>query len=79
MAQLVKNLPAMQETWVRSLGQEDPLEESMATHSIILAWRTPMDRGTWWATVHGVAKRWTRLSNEAHHVWTFVGEVMSVF
>ena len=37
----VKNLPAMQETWVRSLGQEDPLEESMATHSSILAWRIP--------------------------------------
>ena len=41
MAQVVKNLPAMQETWVRSLGQEDPLEEGMATHSSILAWRTP--------------------------------------
>ena len=41
MAQTVKNLPAMQETWVRSLGQEDPLEEGMATHSSILAWRIP--------------------------------------
>ena len=41
MAQLVKNLPAMQETQVRSLGGEDPLEERMATHSSILAWRTP--------------------------------------
>jgi len=40
-AQLVKNLPAMQETWVRSLGWEDPLEEGMATHSSILAWRIP--------------------------------------
>ena len=50
---MVKNLPAMQETWVRSLGQEDPLE-GMATHSSILAWRIPMDRGAWWATVHGV-------------------------
>ena len=38
---MVKNLPAMQETWVRSLGWEDPLEEGMATHSSILAWRTP--------------------------------------
>ena len=41
MAQSVKNLPAMQETWVQSLGQEDPLEKEMATHSSILAWRIP--------------------------------------
>ena len=41
VAQLIKNLPAMQETWARSLGQEDPLEEEMATHSITLAWRIP--------------------------------------
>ena len=41
VAQSVKNLPAMQETWVRSLGQEDPLEKGMATHSSILAWRIP--------------------------------------
>ena len=41
VAQTVKNLPAMQETWVRSLGQEDPLEKEMATHSSILAWRNP--------------------------------------
>ena len=41
MAQMVKNLPVMQETWVQSLGQEDPLEEVMATHSSILAWRIP--------------------------------------
>ena len=41
MAQTVKNLPAMQETWVRSLGWEDPLEKGMATHSSILAWRIP--------------------------------------
>ena len=44
MAQLVKNLPAMPETWVQTLGWEDPLEEGMATHSSILAWRIPMDR-----------------------------------
>ena len=56
MAQIVKNPLAMQETWARSLGWEDPLEEGMATHSSILAWRIPMDRGAWWATVHGVAK-----------------------
>ena len=41
------------------LGWEDPLEEGIATHSSILAWRIRMDRGTWWATVHGVAKSWT--------------------
>ena len=45
VAQMVKNLPAMRETRVRSLGWEDPLEEGMATHSSILAWRIPMDRG----------------------------------
>ena len=45
MAQMVKNLPAMQETWVQSLGWDNPLEEGMATHSSILAWRIPMDRG----------------------------------
>ena len=53
----------MQETWVQSLGWEDPLEEGMATHSSILAWRIPMDRGTWWATVHGVTKNQTQLGD----------------
>ena len=43
VAQMVKNLSAMQKSWVRSLGQEDPLEKEMATHSSILAWRIPMD------------------------------------
>ena len=47
VAQMVKNLPAVQGTWVRSLGWEDPLEEGMATHRSILAWRIPMDRGAW--------------------------------
>ena len=51
---------------VQSLGGEDPLEEEMATHSTILAWRIPMDRGTWRATVHRVAKSQTRLSTHAH-------------
>ena len=59
----LKRLPAMQETWVRSLGREDPLEKEMATHSSILAWKNPMDRGAWWATVHRVAKSRTRLSD----------------
>ena len=56
VAQTVKNLLAVQETWVQSLGWEDPLEEGIATHSSILAWRIPMDRGAWWATVYGVAE-----------------------
>ena len=59
VAHMVKNLPEMQETWVRSLGWEDPLEEGMATHSSILACRIPMDRGAWRATVHGIAKSQT--------------------
>ena len=63
VAQMVKNLPAMWETWVRYLGWEDPLEEGMATHSSILAWRIPMDRGAWLAAVHGVAKSQTRLND----------------
>ena len=60
---MVKNLPAIQETWVRSLGWEDLLEEGMATHSSIFTWRIPMGRGAWRATVHGVAKSRTRLSD----------------
>ena len=51
--------------WVWSLGREDPLEEGMAIHSSILAWRIPMDRGAWWVTVNRVAKRWTRLRDLA--------------
>ena len=46
MAQMVKNLPAMQEIWVRSLGQEDPLEKEIAIHSSILAWRIPWTEGS---------------------------------
>ena len=63
VTKMVKNLPAMQETWVQSLGGEDPLEKGMVIHSSILAWRIPMDRGAWRATVHGIAKSWTRLSD----------------
>ena len=58
MSQMVKNLPAMQEAWVLSLGQEEPLEKEMATHSTILAWKIPWTE----ATVHGVAKSRTRLT-----------------
>ena len=52
VAQMVKDLSAMLENWVQSLGQEDPLEKGVATHSSILAWGIP-DREAWWATVHG--------------------------
>ena len=62
VAQLVKDPPA-KETWVRSLGWEDPLEEGMAVHSNIFAWRIPMDRGAWRATVHSVTKSQTQLSD----------------
>ena len=51
---MVKNLPAVRETWVPSLGWEDSLEKGMASHSSILVWR--MDRRVWWATLHGVTK-----------------------
>ena len=61
VVQLVKNLPAVQETWVRSLGCEDPLEKGIATHSSIPAWRIPMDRGAWRARVYGVAKNQTQV------------------
>ena len=53
---VVKNLPAVQETRVRSLGREDPLEKEMATYSSILSWEIPMDRGAWRATVQGVTQ-----------------------
>ena len=59
VAQGVKNLPAMQETQeiqFQFLGQEDPLEKEMATHSSILAWGNPMDRRTWLAAVHELSK-----------------------
>ena len=59
VVQMVKNPPAMQETWARSLGWEDPLEEGMGTHSSVLAQKIPVDTGAWQATVHGVPKSWT--------------------
>ena len=67
VAQMVKKLPAMLETLVWSLGWEDPLGEVMATHSSILAWRIPMNRGAWQAAVHGVAKTWTQLKQLSMH------------
>ena len=74
---MVKNPPARQETWVWSLGWEDPLEKGMATHSSILAWRIPWTEEFWWAewasglhTVHGFTKSWTWLSNLHTHTHT---------
>ena len=60
---MVKSMLAIREIWAQSLGWEDPLEEGMATHSSVLAWRIPMDRGAWWATVHGITKSQTQLSD----------------
>ena len=62
---MVKNMPVMQKIKemlrVQALGQEDPLEEGMATHSSIFALENPIDRGAWQATVHRVTQSWTRL------------------
>ena len=58
---MVKHVPAMQEMWVRSLGQEDPLEKEMGTHSSVLAGK--YNREAWWATVPGVTKTRTQLSD----------------
>ena len=63
VVQMVKKPPVVWETWVRSLGWENPLQDGMAVHSSILAWRIPVNRGAWWAIVHGVAKSWTQLSD----------------
>ena len=71
MVQKVKNQPAMQETWVQAPGWEDPLEEGMATHSSVLAWRIPKDKEAWWATVRGVPKSWTGGNNEAQHILNY--------
>ena len=59
MIQLVKNPPAVQETSARSLGWKDPLEEGMTTHSSVLTWRTPVDRGARWPAVHGITESQT--------------------
>ena len=60
---MVKNLPAVQETWVRSLGQEDTLEKGMAAHYSVLAWRIPWTGEPSGLQSMGVTKSWTRLSN----------------
>ena len=54
VAQMVKNLPTVQETQVRSLGLEDPLQKGTATQLQYSCWENSMDRGAWWATVYGV-------------------------
>ena len=64
MVQTVKNPPAMQETWVQSLGWKDPLEEENGNPLQYSCLKNPMDRGAWWVTIHGVAKSWTQLSGE---------------
>ena len=60
---VLRNLPTMQEPLVQSLGQEDPLEKEMATHSSILAWRIAWTEEPWRATVHGVTKSQAGLSD----------------
>ena len=59
VAQMVKNLPEIQETWVQSVGQEDPLEKEMATHSSILAWRIPWTEETGGLQSMGSQESWT--------------------
>ena len=74
VAQTVKNLPAMQETWVQSLGREDPLEKRMATlSSKYSCLENSMDRGAWQAVVHGVAEspNSMSLSRVDPLLWTF--------
>ena len=70
---MIKNLPAKWETWVQSLGWEDPLEKGMATLSSILAWRIPMDRGAWPAAVHGGRKESDVTDQLSTH---YIGELL---
>ena len=79
---MVKNLPAVCETWVWFLGWEDPLEEGIATYSSILAWRILMDRGAWQATVHG----WQRVRYDSWNLedlflqgWQFLSNMNPLF
>ena len=71
-AQSVKNLPAIWETWVQSLGWEDPLEENMAAHSDICAWRITVDGEAWWATVHVVTESDTPKHSSRIHTHTHI-------
>ena len=74
VAQLVKNPPAMWETWVRSLGWEDSLEAGMAAHASILAWRVPTEVGARQTTVHRVTESWMGLRTDRwkQHLGTLV-------
>ena len=78
----VRNHSAAWKTWVQSLGQEDPLEKGMATHSSILAWRIPMDIGAWWPTVHGVTenpldrKEIKPLNPKGNEPWLLIEELV---
>ena len=76
MAQKLKRLPAVQETWVRSLGREDPLEKENPLQYSCL--ENPMDGGAWWATVHGVAKSRIRLSDLSYINYEFHLRIMSM-
>ena len=76
---MIENLPAVQEIRVQSLGQEDLLEKGRATHSRILAWRIPMDRRAWPATVHGVAKSRTQQRDSHIHFHLFISNTESFF
>ena len=67
VAQKVKDLPAIQETWVWTLGWEDPLKKGMATHSSILTWRIHMYRGAWQATAHGSQSRYNWAKHSTQH------------
>ena len=79
VAQMVKRLPVMQETPIRSLGWEDPLEKAMAPHSSTLAWKIPWMEDPGLATVHGVTKSLTRLSNFSFFLSFFLPSFLSSF
>ena len=74
MAQSVKNPPTVQETWVQSPGWKDPLEEGKATHSGILAWRIPMDRGAWQSTGHKELDMTEWLTTAQHADFEFISD-----
>ena len=76
VAQMVKNLPAVQETWVHSLGWQDPLQQGIVTHSSILAWRIPWQRRAWWATVHEMQRV---RQDSATNTCTFFSELRSLW
>ena len=79
MAQTVKNLPAIWEIQVQPLGREDPLKKGMPTHSSVLSWGNPMDRGAWQATVYGVAKtkrpKLSHFQDTVHYTQSLAGGI----